>query len=400
MRKLTLSAIAMYIGILSAFSQSATDTSSYKKKRLTPSEIDFVTGYYHQDGNHSPVTGGIGTEKLTDIATTFDITLNKYDKKNLKHVAVFELGVDHYTSASSDKIDPSTISSASHADTRIYPSINYDITNEKKGTGVTFIGSFSHEFDYQSFGAGLGLTKTSKDKSREFNVKLLAYLDNLKIILPVELRPISQQGIHQHNYPKAARDSYSTTFTLSQTITTRLQVAAVLDLIYQSGYLSTPFHRIYFINGTESNEKLPSSRFKIPLGIRANYFLGDKIIIRTFYRFYQDDWGLTSNTFNIEVPVKITPFISVSPFYRYYTQNSVKYYAPYHSHSVTEDFYTTDDDLSKFNTSFEGAGIRMAPPHGVFGMKKLNSAELRYAHYSRTDGLHSDIVTIALKFNY
>ena len=80
MRKLSLGVIGMYIGVLSAFSQT-TDSSAYKNKKLKPTEINFVTGYYHQDGDLSPVTGGIGTEKLSDIATTFELKLNKYDNK-------------------------------------------------------------------------------------------------------------------------------------------------------------------------------------------------------------------------------------------------------------------------------------------------------------------------------
>lgn len=132
--------------------------------------------------------------------------------------------------------------------------------------------------------------------------------------------------------------------------------------------------------------------------MRLNYFLGDKFIIRSYYRFYHDDWGLTAHTFNIELPVKITPFISVSPFYRYYTQNGVKYFAPYMSHLATEQFYTTDDDLSKFNSNTEGVGLRFAPPGGVFGMQHLNDLELRFAHYNRTDRLNSNIITLALKF--
>ena len=171
----------------------------------------------------------------------------------------------------------------------------------------------------------------------------------------------------------------------------------MLDLIYQNGYLGTPFHRIYFFDGTETNEKLPSSRFKIPVGLRLNYFLGDKFIIRSYYRFYQDDWGLTANTFNIELPVKLTPFISISPFYRYYSQSGVKYYAPILTHRTSEEFYTTDDDLSKFNSNFEGAGIRFSPPGGIFGIKHVNNLELRYGHYNRTDGLHSNIITLAFK---
>ena len=397
MRKLSLAVIGLYVGILGAFSQSSTD-SAYKNRTLKTDEINFVTGYYHQDGDHSPVTGGIGTEKLSDIATTLDIKLSKYGKNDLKHSVNFELGIDHYTSASSDKIDPHTVSSASHADTRIYPSASYTIENEKKGNALTFSGSFSNEYDYTSLGAGIGFTKNSKDKNTEFSAKVQAYLDNLKVILPIELRTGVTTGRGGNNYPTASRNSYSSSLVFSQSLTQRLQLSLLLDLVYQNGYLSTPFHSIYFSNGTESNEKLPSSRLKIPAAIRLNYFLGDKFIIRSYFRYYHDDWGLNASTFNIELPVKVTPFFSVSPFYRYYSQNGLKYYAGYLGHQATESFYTTDDDLSPFSSNFYGAGFRFAPPGGVLGAKHLNSLDIRYGHYKRTDGLHSDIITLSLKF--
>jgi hypothetical protein len=390
MRKLSLAAIGMYLGILSAFSQS---DSTYKNKKLKTSEINFVTSYYKQDGNHSPVTGGIGTQKLSDFATTIEIKLNKYDKKNRKHELGFELGVDNYTSASSDQIDPHTVSSESHSDLRVYPTLSYGISNELTGNAVNFNASFSNEFDYNSIGAGIGFTKTSKDKNTDFSVKAQAYLDNLTLIYPVELRV----GGRKDN-GTTGRNSFSGSFSFSQVVNTRLQLALVMDLIYQSGYLGTPFHRIYFKNGTEGIEKLPSSRFKIPIGMRLNYFLSDKFILRSYYRYYHDDWGLKAHTAQIELPIKITPFISVSPFYRYYNQGAVKYYAPYLGHAATEQFYTTDDDLSKFNSNSEGVGLRLAKPEGVFGFKKLNTLDLRYAHYNRNDGLNSNIITLALKF--
>jgi len=64
----------------------------------------------------------------------------------------------------------------------------------------------------------------------------------------------------------------------------------------QTGYLSLPFHRVYFNNNSVHQEALPDKCFKIPLGVRTNYFLGDKIIHRAYYRYYTDDWGLKSNT--------------------------------------------------------------------------------------------------------
>src|SRR3954452_18692297 len=191
MRKITLAALGMYVSILSAFSQSKTaeDSSLYKSRKLNLDEVNFVSGYYHQDGNNSAVTGGIGSEKLTDFANTIDLKLSKYDAKLRKRILGVEVGVDHYTSASSDKIDPRTVSSASMSDTRFYPSVSYNIQNEKKGTDFGLNASYSKEFDYTSYGAGVNFTKSSKDKNREFTAKLQAYFDTWKVIYPYELKP-------------------------------------------------------------------------------------------------------------------------------------------------------------------------------------------------------------------
>ena len=111
MKKLLLSVIGMYIGILASFSQSTPDTT-YKKRKLSFEEANLVSSYYGQSGNNAAVTGGIGTEQLTDLSNVIDVKYSGYDKKYRKHSFLGELGIDHYTSASSDKIDPKTISSA------------------------------------------------------------------------------------------------------------------------------------------------------------------------------------------------------------------------------------------------------------------------------------------------
>jgi hypothetical protein len=397
MRKLSLTVIGMYASILAAFSQNSSDSSAYKNKKLTLDEINFVSGYYHQDGNNSAVTGGVGSEKLTDLANTFELKLSKYDNKFRKHSLNFELGIDHYTSASSDKIDPHTISSPSHADTRIYPSLGWTVENEKKKTTWGLTGSFSNEFDYKSIGIGASFTKASKDNNREFTGKLQTYFDKWSVIYPIELRPPSLQrgnGI-QGTSP---RNSYNASFSLSRVVNQNLQVLIIAEPSYQSGLLATKYQRVYFTDGTELTETLPGTRMKIPVGIRANYFLGDRFIIRSFYRYYQDNWGLKAHTIDMEVPVKITPFFSLSPFYRFYAQNAVDYFAPYAQHNPSEKYFTSDYDLSKFTSSFFGTGIRLSPPNGIFGVQKLNSLEIRYGHYQRSNGLQSNEISLHLKW--
>lgn len=418
MRKIYLGVLALYMGILASHAQTkppVTDTSNYQMRKLKLDEINFVSAYYHQNGNNSAVTGGIGSEKLTDFANTIDLQLSKYNKAGKKNTFLFEIGIDHYTSASSDKIDPYTVSSASSQDTRIYPSLNWTLSNDKTGNAFGFTGSYSHEFDYQSLGAGFNLTRQSQDKNTQFDFKLQAFLDTWKVILPVELRPPGYGSGSDRDRDGGGtvdhkpRNSFSTSLSLSQVISKRLQAAFIVEPSYQKGLLATDYQRVYF-NGdfatgvgpnsdifNERIENLPGSRYKLPIAVRFNYFLDDHFIIRTFYRYYMDNWGIRAHTAEIEIPVKITPFASISPFYRYNKQTGTRYFAPYGQHSVTEQFYTSDYDLSTMHSNFIGSGLRLAPPNGVFGIQHLSALELRFGHYMRSTGLNSNILTLNLK---
>lgn len=396
MKKLSLTVIGMYLSILQAFSQEAADTAAYKPRKLTVDEINFVSGYYSQGGNHSAVTGGTGTEALTDIANTFELRLFRYDARGRKHSLGFELGIDHYTSASSDKIDPSTISSPSYSDLRIYPSLSWSVQNEAAGTTVGLHASFSREYDYTSFGIGALYTKASGDKNRELSLQLQAYLDRWKVIYPVELRSgMSPADGHAGFSP---RNSFSATLSLSQVVNPDFQLLVLAEPTYQSGLLATRYQRVYFTSGGVQAENLPGTRFKLPLGLRASYFLGDRLILRGYYRYYSDNWAVRAHTAELEVPYKITPFFSLTPFYRYYSQTAADYFAPYGQHLSTETYFTSDYDLSAFDSHFFGGGFRLAPPSGVLGIQHLNALELRYGRYLRSDGLHANQLSLHLKF--
>ncbi len=401
MKKICLVVVGIYIHLFAAFSQTP-DSVNYKTRKLKIDEINFVSSYYHQDGNNSAVTGGIGIESLHDYANILEVKLSKYDKYKYKHEWDANIGIDYYTSASSDNIDPNTVSSPSHEDVRFYPSLTHTITNEKKGLSVGLTGSYSIESDYQSRGIAANFSTTSHDKSREFSAKAQAYLDEVRIILPVELRTATTGGLYgapnEHDYPWLHRNSYSSSFTLSQIVNQRFQMMVLFDLVYQEGFLSLPFHRIYFKDNSETTEHLPSTRFKIPIGVRANYFLGDQFIIRAYYRYYQDDWGLVAHTADIETPIKITPFFSISPFYRFYTQKGIRYFAPYREHLESDEYYSSNYDLSSFNSHFFGVGFRTMPPKGVLGIPQITMFELRYGHYITTNTLYADVITLNVRF--
>jgi len=386
---------------------NVTDTSDYKLRKIHVDEVDFVTSYYNQNGDHSAVTGGIGTEAVTDVANSLTLNLVWLNKSQNKNTLAVGLGFDYHTAASQAFV--SKTGASSPTGTRVYPSIDWTVENNKKGNTFGLGAYYSGEFNYQSLGADLHFSQKTTDKNGEFSAKLQGYFDKVTLIYPSEFEPASTTDLNgngngngygggHNNYGSSPRTTLSASFSYSQMINSRLQIMLLGDVVTQHGFLSLPFHRVYFNNGKDTIERLPSSRFKLPVGARLNYFLGDNIIIRTYYRYYADNWGVRSNTAGIEVPYKITPFFSISPFYRFYNQSASRYFAPYEAHSATDEYFTSNYEYAKFESSFYGVGFRLAPPNGVFGWQGLHELEIRYGHYSQTTNLASNVVSISLGF--
>ncbi|HEY8657683.1 MAG TPA: DUF3570 domain-containing protein [Hanamia sp.] len=400
MKKICLTLVGIYMMMLHAFAQyQDKDTTFYISKPLKIDEVNLVSSYYSQNGDHSAITGGIGTEKVIDLSNGLDVTWIGWDDMNRKHTLTAGLGFDHHTSASSAYVSKTGASKTGGS--RVYPSLNWSVENAKKGNEFGLGLYFSKEYNYSSFGLDAEYSKKTKNNG-EFTGKLTGYFDRVKMIYPSEFVQVvtvtaaSGGGENRNKIPTSPRTTGTLSLSFSQVINKRLQGIILMDGVYQTGYLGLPFHRVYFNDGTPNIENLPSQRLKLPIGMRLNYFLGDKIILRSYYRYYIDSWGLQSHTASLEVPVKITPFFSVSPFYRYYTQTAVKYFAPYEVHTANDQFYTSNYSLSAFDSQFYGVNFRIAPPKGLFN--GLSSLELRYGHYSQTTNLVSDVISVDLKF--
>jgi hypothetical protein len=430
MKKLSLSVIGLYLMMAHAFSQTnAFDSSGYKPKKLKLDEINLVTSYYDQTADKSAVMGGRtdykGNADVTDFANGIDVTFIGWDKKQRKNTLSLGLGIDYHTAASQAYVDSNGTSR--NNGTRIYPTLSWSRENDKKGTSFGFGAYYSAENNYYySFGLNGSVSKKNKNNG-EFSLKVVSFFDQIKMIYPTEFIPVTKEtpvdsALQLHyittasgrselvnssgtvvgkskapEIPSKPRNTLTASLSFSQIINQRMQGSIELDMVYQNGYLGLPFHRVFYNTGKDTIENLPSQRFKLPIGFRLNYFLGDKIIIRSYYRFYADSWGLVSNTLNLEVPVKITPFFSISPFYRYYMQTAARYFAPYAVHTEDEQYFTSNYALAAFNSNLFGAGLRLAPPKGVF-TNSLRILELRYSHYTQTTDLNANIISLNLTF--
>lgn len=462
---------ALLIGYQS-FSQDKDSTATFKKRVLEATEVDFLISYYKQDGVHSAVSGGMGSEKLTDLASNIVVSM----PMSADAILTVDAGLSAYTSASSSNINPFNSSGASGGDdddkagTEPYGTpwlassgasaqdalasvvINYSHSSDDRDFIWNADVAFSNEYDYTSIGFGGGVAKLFNQKNTELSLKANVYLDQWRPILPTELHEYDkygssflnngyfsgvtvydQNGLASNAYlpsqfkeiQSVNRNSYSLSFSFSQILTKKLQLSLFFDILQQEGLLSTPYHRIYFadkanyyigqtqyipVYETTENvgvyrladdiERLPKSRFKLPIGVRLNYYINETFKLRTYYRYYTDNWGISAHTANIEVPIKLNDNFTVYPMYRYYTQTESKYFAPFETHLSTEKYYTSDYDLSTFSSNQYGLGATyvdiFTKAHiWKFGLKNI---DFRYNHYDRSDTLSADIVSLAFKF--
>tara|TARA_R110002050_G_scaffold1281_1_gene9200 strand:- start:87927 stop:89207 length:1281 start_codon:yes stop_codon:yes gene_type:complete len=418
-------AIFALVGLI-GYSQDQNDTT-YKKRVLETTEIDALFSYYGQDGTHAAVSGGDGTEELTDVTSSIIVRLPMNDDDVLS----VDVGISAYSSASSSNVNPldgnvndrvspyMASSGASQSDVLAHINPSYQHSSDDRNK-IWNVGAYlSSEYDYFSVGFGGGYTQLFNEKNTELSASAKVYFDTWNPQYPIELRGnffddrISGNGTYSPNFTEfdnVNRNSYSLSLGLIQILSKRLQGSLFLDVVAQEGLLSTPFQRVYFSDANDffiedfqladDVERLPDTRFKIPVGGRLNYYVNDIFVIRSYYRYYSDDWGITSHTASLEMPIKLSTTFTMYPTYRYYTQTAADYFYEKEVGVSTLDFYSSDYDLSAFDAHQYGLGLRYKD---IFTSTKLlnfglKTIDLRFSKYDRSDGLDSFIFSLGTTF--
>lgn len=354
-------------------------------------KVDLLANYYDQDGDHSPVTGGTGTEDQQVIAPVIIVNI-PIKKRNILDINV---GIDNISSASTDKIDGAT-SSPSSQDTRVHANVWYTRKLNDMRHSFGIMGGFSAEYDVRSIQAGLRYTFQTLDQNQEVNFTVQVFNDTWDLIYPLELRPNIADGTLQ-SLDDDTRQSFNFSVNYSSVLTKNLQGSITADITQQSGLLSTPFHRVFLDDGTTDIERLPDSRLKIALGLRLNYFFNDYFTTRFFLRTYFDDFGINAYSAECEIPIKINNHFMFAPFYRFYTQTAADYFYPDLADASSE-FHTADYDLSEFNSNLFGLHFKYTTLWSA--AFAIDSIDLRFSRYSRDDGLDANSISIGFSTSF
>lgn len=237
----------------------------------------------------------------------------------------------------------------------------------------------SKEYDYLSLGVSGTYLKDLNNKNTMLSAGIAFNNDTLTPEggIPVALSSMQVPG--DTNREGSSDSKTITDFILGVTQVINRKTLIELNYSYgiSDGYLSDPFKIISIVNndgdlvtGADSAffdtdvtgnrpyiyENRPDSRQRNSLFFRTARHLTEDVI-HFSYRYFWDDWGITSNTFDFKYRYEMGRSY-LQPHLRYYMQDQADFYQhnltldDFNSGSVTE--VSSDSRLSKFTTSTVG----------------------------------------------
>ena len=365
-------------------------------------DADFLFGYYDQDGDHSPVTGGIGTEKAQVFSPVVLLAWRVDETLALSA----DIGVDQVSSASMGNIQVE-LSSASipASDTRFFGTLRA----KKKWKGSTFglsLGA-AKEYDYRSFSYGLDWSLELNRANTTISASVRRFDDAIDLI------GIDGYGNQGGGLPPStgSGDRTTTDFTLAfaQTLGRRTAGSIELFVSQQDGVLSTPYHEVVIgpyapddPAGEHVAERLPDSRLRKAASLRLNHSFSDVFVLRTAYRYYSDDWGVSAHTIDVEPHVRLRSDreMWIFPILRFSTQTGADYFGVPGTFTGAESYYTSDWDLAETSTSKFGLGWTVNTRPGQTWLGIFRRFEARATYYDRDDGLTAFATSFAFGWTY
>ncbi|MDH5232503.1 MAG: DUF3570 domain-containing protein [Gammaproteobacteria bacterium] len=331
---------------------------------VAESSLQLHTHYYSMGKNLSIIKPSVHYENSFSVDSKFNarFTVDRVSNE----------AVDSVSSASQ-----SFVASEDKVDIRQEVTSGYSHTLGLWKFGLGYV--FSLEQDYRSHTPSIGL-------SRDFNMRNttlgLLYAHNVDQV--------------KGSYMEVAEDKRVNNLALS--LTQVLHRSSLVSVAYtlqnNQGYLATGNRQIMLDNGLLSDEYLPSQRLRQAVGLRFIQWLPLNAALHLAYRYYVDDWELSSHTIESQLYQSLGSGLKLRYEYRYYNQQAV--YFSQDSYDGTEKYLTAANSLQAFNSYLFGVKLSYQA-QSRFGDWQI---ETKYERYRQSSGLGGSIMMMSLSHQW
>jgi len=248
-------------------------------------------------------------------------------------------------------------------------------------TTFNFGGHFSSEYDYLSLGVHAGISRDFNKKNTTLDISTALSHD---VVSPQGGIPdaFGAMGVARDDENESEDDEFDDknfeddgfegeggSSDSKNIIDVVAGITQVIDreTIFQtnysvshiSGYLNDPFKILSVVGAPGSQtpgvpqsyvyEKRPDSRIKRAIFTRVRRYLGGNAVDIS-YRYFWDDWGITSHTIDFFYRQKLGGGHALQPHFRWYRQSAADFYRAFLVDGApATDFASADYRLAKFD---------------------------------------------------
>lgn len=244
-----------------------------------------------------------------------------------------------------------------HMDTRMAVSMAYrdKFTND---FSMNYRAHLSMEFDYLSIGGGFDLVHDFNQRNTMLLLGVDYEFNNVHPVgnIPIEFASMQPPGEQQpRGEASTTKEVAGISLGFNQVITPRSLLQLKYSYAYANGYLNDPYKILSVVEQGSGNtldylfEGRPDERIIESIySAYKVYLTGD--VLDLAFRYYWDDWDITSHTLDIRYRRKLSDNQFLQPRLRYYHQSAADFY----THSLVDntpipDYASADFRLAEFD---------------------------------------------------
>ena len=184
------------------------------------------------------------------------------------------------------------------------------------------------------------------------------------------------------------------------TPTTVVRIGAEYNRV--RGLQHDPYRNVY-VAGANAPEAHPGHRERRDVFFGVTQYINNRSSIKFDYRYYTDDWGVSSNTYGGKLSQYVTDEVVIRYRYRYYTQVPAYFFLDdYTSPGGVQGFQTNDYRLGNYGAHLFGGRILWTPNRLLGKWRFPERAQLifGYERYFNSNNFTANIIETGLRISF
>ncbi len=264
-----------------------------------------------------------------------------------------------------------------------YVKVRNEVEAEYSGGPATLDYYVSSESDYLAQMVGGNVSRSLNGDQTNLQLGSSYAWDDIKPLRDSD----TQQG-------DATKTTLHWNAVATQIVSAVTVVRVGAEINFVSGLQHNPYRNVY-AGGTHVPERTPDHRQRRDLFLRVSQALPERGSLKLDYRFYGDDWGVTSHAVDTRLEQYVTRATSVRWEYRWYTQTQADFWrTEYPSTSGIGGYLTGDYRLGPLSSHLFGTSLHLdldglASAHPLLGRM---AAWMRYERYFNSNNYSANIL--------